>query len=204
METPTFFKGIAALDIEGSLNIVIYKVGDRLTVSVLLQNDNCGDAAKKSVPPLVLTGTAEELDSGFFAQVAAPIKETSGLLVNMEAYLKGREAAKAQSAAEKDKADKGRKEADGKDKKYTEALQKVEELEKEGKFREAWSKVPDPAKYPEQAEFLRSRRKGLSDKFSGPSLFDMGAATEEAETQQTDDYNEEYDEDEDNQNEESC
>ncbi|MCH5685560.1 hypothetical protein LWM68_15655 [Niabella sp. W65] len=51
-------------------------------------------------------------------------------------------------------------------------MAKADELEKEGKFRDAWVKVPEPTDYPEHAETLRKRRKELSDKFSAPSLFE--------------------------------
>jgi len=191
METQHFFKGVAALDFAGRLNMTLHKEGDCLTVSLLLQNDSCGDAAKGSIPPLVLKGTAEELDSGFFATITEPLQQTSGLLVNMEAYLKQREAARAQSAMEKDNAEKERKELEGQDKKYNEALLKVDELEQAGRFKQAWAKVPDPAKYPAQAEFLRSRRKGLSDQF-GPDLFNTGAAENNGGEEEE---NQEYDED---------
>jgi len=36
-------------------------------------------------------------------------------------------------------------------------MQKVDELEKEGKYRDAWMKVPDPADYPEQTETIRKK-----------------------------------------------
>ncbi|MNL88215.1 hypothetical protein D3C87_2177870 [compost metagenome] len=48
---------------------------------------------------------------------------------------------------------------------------KVDELEKEGKHREAWMKVPDITEFPEKADEIRKRKTELSDKFSAPSLF---------------------------------
>ncbi|MFC2728834.1 MAG: hypothetical protein ACFN4Y_04120, partial [Centipeda sp. (in: firmicutes)] len=39
------------------------------------------------LPPLVLRGTAEELDAGFFQSITQPLEETSSLLVNMEQYI---------------------------------------------------------------------------------------------------------------------
>jgi hypothetical protein len=72
---------------------------------------------------------------------------------------------------EKEKSDKQKKELEGKDKKYNDAMAKVDELEKEGKFREAWMKVPDMGEFPHKADEIRKRRTTLSDKFSAPSLF---------------------------------
>ena len=158
--------------------MVLKKDGDALIVSLLLTNEQCADKAKALIPPLVLKGTAQELDSGFFSQVTAPIETTSGLMTNMEVYLKGQEAAKVQSKMEKDKENKERKEGDAKDKKLNDALQQAAQLQKEGKYKEAWAKVPDPSKYPERAEELRKMRKELSDKFTPPDLFGSAVAEE--------------------------
>jgi hypothetical protein len=66
MET-NFFKSILALQVAGDWKINIAKEDmDRLIVSVLFFNDSIGDDARKKVPPILLKGTAEELDNGFF------------------------------------------------------------------------------------------------------------------------------------------
>ena len=201
MKTTDFFSHIAALDFTGGLQMVLKKDGDALIVSLLLTNEQCADKAKALIPPLVLKGTAQELDSGFFNQVTAPIETTSGLLTNMEDYLKAQEAAKLQSRMEKDKENKERKEGDAKDKKLNDALQQAAQLEKEGKYKEAWAKLPDPSKYPERAEELRKKRKELSDKFTPPDLFGSAVAEEldipEGEAVEI----EEDEKEEDNQNE---
>ena len=44
-------------------------------------------------------------------------------------------------------------------------------MEKEGKFREAWIKVPDITEFPEKADEIRKRKTELSNKFATPSLF---------------------------------
>ena len=78
---------------------------------------------------------------------------------------------------EKEKADKQKKEQEAKDKKFKDGMAKADELEKEGKFREAWIKVPDMTEFPEKADEIRKRKTSLSDKFGTPSLF---GAMEEA------------------------
>lgn len=172
MATTNFFNQIAQMEIIGDLHLTISKGAEgNLIVSVMLQNEACGDKAKNSIPPLNLRGTAEELDEGFFEKITAPIQAASGLMVDMEGFMKQLEEAKKNSAMEKEKADKEKKAKEEKEKKFSEAMAKADELEKEGKFREAWSKVPNPADYPEQAETIRKRKKELSDKFSAPSLF---------------------------------
>ena len=179
METTTnFFNQIAQLQIIGDLHITIAKgEEDRLIVLVMLQNETCGDSAKHSIPPLNLRGTAEELDSGFFENITAPMESASGLMVDMEGYMKQLEDTKKQSAMEKEKDVKQKKEQEAKDKKFSEAMAKADELEKEGKFREAWIKVPEIHEFPLKAEQIRKRKAELSAKFS-PDLF--GSATEPA------------------------
>ncbi|MBY8963118.1 PRTRC system protein E [Flavobacterium sp. D11R37] len=172
MATTNFFNQIAQMEITGDLHLTISKGAEgNLIVAVMLQNDTCGDKAKNSIPPLNLRGTSQELDEGFFEKITVPIETASGLMVDMEGFMKQLEEAKKNSAMEKEKADREKKVKEEKEKKFREAMAKADELEKEGKFREAWSKVPNPADYPEQAETIRKRKKELSDKFSGPSLF---------------------------------
>lgn len=166
-----FFTQIAQMNIEGSLQLTITETtAGTWLVSVLLQNEQCGDNAKHLIPPLTLKGTAEELDNGFFQSIVQPIEQTSSLLLNMESYLKAQEEAKRQSAMEKEKADKEKKEREAKEKKFAEAIQKAEELEAEGKYREAFTALPDPKQFPEFADKLRQRKDDLAKHFA-PNLF---------------------------------
>lgn len=211
METTNFFSGIAAMGITGALQIIIHKgTGNNWVVSVMLHNEQCGDNARKLIAPLNLNGTAQELDEGFFGQVAQPVKMASGLVANMEAYMQQLEVARKQSAMEKEKTEKVKKEKEAKEKKYREAMQKVDELEKAGKHRDAWMKVPEPSDYPEHAEILRKRKSALAAKFA-PDLFGAAPAaitetTPEQEDIAEDDEREEDDEygyqDEDSETEE--
>ena len=173
-----FFNQIQQLDFTGVLQLNISKGAENnLIVSVLLNNEQCGDNAKNGIPPLTFNATPQEFDEGFFEQITAPIKTVSGLMVDMEKFLKQLEEVKRQSAMEKEKADKQKKEQEAKDKKFKDGMAKADELEKEGKFREAWIKVPDMTEFPEKADEIRKRKTSLSDKFGTPSLF---GAMEEA------------------------
>lgn len=172
METTNFFNQIAQLQITGDLHLTIARgAQNNLIVSVMLQNEKCGDTAKNIIPPLTLRGTAQELDNGFFQTITTPIVTASGLMVDMESFTRQLEEAKKQSAIEKEKTDAQKKQQEARDKKYKDAMAKADELEKEGKFREAWMKVPEIAEFPEKAEEIRRRKKELSDQFSTPSLF---------------------------------
>jgi len=166
-----FFQSIIALQVAGDWKINIAKeTADKLVVSVLFFNDTIGDDARKKVPPILLNGTAQELDEGFFAAIEQPVKNTAQLFINMEQYLKEQGQAKLQSQMEKDKAVKTEKDKTDRQKKYEEAIKKADELETEGKHRDAWMKMPDPALYPEHAETIRSRKTELAKKFA-PDLF---------------------------------
>lgn len=168
-----FFNQIAQLEITGDLQLTISRGAEnKLVVSILLQNEQCGDNAKQLIPPLNLRGTAEELDEGFFENITVPLKTASGLMVNMEAYMKQLENAQKQSAMEKEKTDQEKKAKDEKEKKYKEAMAKADELDNDGKPRDAWMKVPNPNDYPEYAEAIHKRKKELSDKFALPNLFE--------------------------------
>ena len=191
-----FFNQIAQLDFTGVLQLNISKGAENnLIVSVILNNEQCGDNAKNLIPPLTFNATPQEFDDGFFEQITAPIKTVSGLMVDMEKFLKQLEEVKKQSAMEKEKADKQKKEQEGKDKKFKDGMAKAEELEKEGKFREAWMKVPEITEFPEKADEIRKRKNALSDKFATPSLFGV---MEEAkpELQQTEEVTVDYPTDE--------
>ncbi|HSH66416.1 MAG TPA: PRTRC system protein E [Bacteroidia bacterium] len=172
-----FFNQIQQLNFTGVLQLNISKGAENnLIVSVLLNNEQCGDKAKNLIAPLIFNATAQEFDEGFFKQITTPIQKVSELMVDMEKFLKQLEEVKKQSAIEKEKTEKTKKEKEGKDKKFKEGMAKVDELEKEGKFREAWMKVPDSMEFPEKADEIRKRKTSLSDKFATPSLF---GATEE-------------------------
>ena len=173
-----FFNQIQQLDFTGVLQLNISKgIESNLIVTVLLNNEQCGDSAKNGIPPLTFNATPQEFDEGFFEQITTPIQKVSGLMVDMEKFLKQLEEVKKQSAIEKEKAEKEKKEKEAKDKKFKDALAKADELEKEGKFRHAWMKVPDITEFSEKADEIRKRKTSLSDKFATPSLF---GAMEEA------------------------
>ncbi len=173
----TFFNQIQTLDFTGVLQLNISKGAENnLIVSVLLNNEQCGDNAKKLIPPLTLRGTAEELDNGFWQQISQPIGQVSALMVDMEKFQKQLEEVQKQSAINKANSEKNKAVPTEKDKKYRDALLKYEELEKQGKYRSAWSALPEPNSLPElQANEVRKRRSLLAAKFE-PDLF--AASTE--------------------------
>lgn len=168
MKTIQFFQTLAMLNVEGNWQLNIKAAGNRMLVSVLFSNDNINDKAKNLIPPLILKGTAEELDNGFLDAIESPIKKTASLLVNMEAYTKAQETARLQSKMEQEK-----KQQSGKteDKKYEAQMKKVIELEQAGKFREAYGQLPKATDYPDHEEAIQEKKDELMEKFDQTGLF---------------------------------
>lgn len=166
-----FFRQIAKMDMNSKIILTIGKATEnQIIASVLIQNDGCGDKAKNVILPFNLKGTAEELDNGFFERIRTPLQTASGLMDNMESFMKELEEAKKQSAMEKEKSDREKKEKETKDKKRKEAFQKAEALEKEGKYKEAWSALPKISENPDLAEAIRKKQDEYEKHFA-PSLF---------------------------------
>ena len=166
-----FFRQIAKMDLTGDLQITLRPTKENsFVLSVLLNNEQCGDEARKMIPPLNLRGTAEELDNGFFENISAPIQTASGLMVDMESFMKQLGEVKKQSAMEKEKSDKEKKEKEAKEKKFKETFQKAETLEKEGKYKEAWSALPKASEHPDFTEQIRKKQDEYERHFA-PSLF---------------------------------
>jgi PRTRC genetic system protein E len=98
------------------------------------------DEARKLIPPVNLKGTAEELDNGFFETVGTPLQTASGLMVNMESFMKQMEEAKKKSAMEKEKSDKEKKKRKQRIKNLLNPYKRQCNLKKEGKYKDAWSR----------------------------------------------------------------
>ena len=179
-----FFRQLAKLNLTGDLQIILRPtIENSFVLSVLLNNEQCGDEARNLIPPLNLRGNAEELDNGFFESITTPLQTASGLMVDMENFMKKLEEARKKSAMEKEKSEKEKKEKEAKEKKYNEALQKAEELEKEGKYKEAWTALPKVSEYPDFADTIRKKQDEY-EKYFAPSLFTENSSDRMAENQE--------------------
>ena len=54
------------------------------TVSVFPETKGLKDEAQEHLQPVMLTGTARELDAGFFEAVRQPLQKASGMLAGMK------------------------------------------------------------------------------------------------------------------------
>jgi PRTRC genetic system protein E len=174
--TTDFFGNVAALNVPGNWKISIQTTDNlQFTVSALFTAIACGDNAASAIPPILLKGTALELNEGFFDAIASPIAETAGLYASMEAYLKELEKARLASKEEQDRkakeraAQTGRKPEDGearptkeeKKKAYDEAMKNIAELSGQMKYADALAILPSADDYPEKKGELEKKEADL-------------------------------------------
>ncbi|SOD17771.1 PRTRC system protein E [Pedobacter xixiisoli] len=200
MATTNFFTELADMEFTGDLHLTISHGNDgNMIVSALLRNNECRDDAKKMIPPMIFRGTAEKLDEAFLHDLRNPVEQVSELLCKMDDFMQQVENAKKQSAMGKDKVSVEKKEQDKKDKKYTDAMKKAEELDSEGKWKDAWLVLNNLENVDkEHIETLRIRKSKLREKFA-PDLFAQGALPEKEMDEQTDEAGADFDEMEEEQ-----
>jgi len=201
MET-NFFKQISDLQLSCNIRLNIQpQQDDKFLVSLLLTNDQLKDKAAYNIPPLLLSGTALELDNGFFEAVSRPVQKTNGLLCNLSDHEKGMEKAQKESKQEKEKAESNKKDKDGKRKKFDDQMKKVDELEKQKKIGEAIGQLPDVKFFPEFTEEIKKKSQQLRSQHGTLSLFETAAGEnnppEQPELEKTDEDDSEEDDDND-------
>lgn len=86
-----------------------------LTVCVIPQGE-VNDPAAKQIIPIVLSGTAEEMDNGFVDAITKPLMKTAGLISNVAQFEKDLEEAEAATKMAKAAEEKKKKEEETKKK----------------------------------------------------------------------------------------
>ncbi|MES2331216.1 MAG: PRTRC system protein E [Bacteroidota bacterium] len=167
-----FFSQIRQLGVTGNLrlNIQPQETGE-LIVSLLLDTSFVKDKAAKLIPPLVLKGSDNDLDNGFFEAITQPVKSTQTLLVNMQEHITAMDKANKDSRIVKDKQDAQKKEKDAKKKKFDEQMKKVDDLAKLKKIGEAIGQLPDLKLFPEFETEIRKKSQELRGQHGSLSLF---------------------------------
>ncbi|MDB5143431.1 MAG: hypothetical protein JWQ66_2144 [Mucilaginibacter sp.] len=179
-----FFNQIAVINQPGIWKITIQNDDKgNFTVSLLFNTLNCGDNAIKSITPMVLKGTANELGEGFFDTITEPVIKTAGLMNNMEEYLKTVEQARLASKMEQDKKNKEKgdkakpdksasskqpappdEDKETKRKAYIESIRQVVDLDAKCLYDEALAILPSVADYPDKEAELTKRKLELERK----------------------------------------
>jgi PRTRC genetic system protein E len=177
--TTDFFQRIAELHTPGIWKIVIHSdASGNFTVSELFTAE-CGDKAIAKIIPMNFSGTAEDLDAGFFTAITAPVTETAGLITNMEQHLQSIEQARLASKLEQDRKNKEKAQAtnikkneddfevpkiskEERKKIYDDAMLKIADLRGLMKYAEALVILPSLIDYPEKKTELEKTSADLT------------------------------------------
>ena len=183
--TTNFFQNIANLNVPGNWKFTLHTdEAGNFTVSALFTALQQADNALKAIPPMLLRGTATELDEGFFEAITEPVQQTAGLYHNLNAYHNGLEDARLKSKMEQDKKAKENKakpktatgeggeddieisepkpSKEEKRKAYTQAMININELKAACKYGEALALLPAIVDYPEKETELTKKAEELN------------------------------------------
>ena len=130
------------------ITLVIRKSADgRMAVSMLPKSNTLKGEAQNSIVPLTLSGTPEELDSGFMQVVARPMQKASGLISNIAQFEAQADKAASSSKGAKEAKAKESKEDREKREKYEKNLKKAEEHIAAKRHKEAVDALTEARKY---------------------------------------------------------
>jgi len=73
---------------EYSVQITVQKKGRNLSVSVLPKTIDPKDKAGKTLQPILVTGTPDQIDSGLISAIAQPVAALNQLVVSGKAFVK--------------------------------------------------------------------------------------------------------------------
>lgn len=172
-----FFTQVYQMMTEGvDLTIVIRKSAEGLTVSVLPKsNGTLKDEAQNHIIPLTVSGTPQELDTGFLGAVARPVQKTCGLISNMQEFEKQADKAAANSKASKEQKNKETKEEKEKREKYEKHMKKAEELMTAKNYKEAITALGQARLYatPQNQKTVDEKIAAMKAEMNKGSLFEL-------------------------------
>ena len=155
------------------LGIHIRRVENRLCVAVMPQREKLKDGAAQSIVPLVVSGTPEELDTEFLAQIARPMEKVQGILMNLEAFEKQAEKAAAESKAAQPAATKETKEERARRETQEKLLKKAEDTAAARQYSNAliWLRQAERLAPAEQLAEIKRKMEEAQRKNDEGSLF---------------------------------
>ena len=171
-----FFNYINRIMTQGvDLTIVIRKKENLLTVSTLPKSNGLKDEGQNHIVPLTLSGTPEELDTGFFPAIQQPIQKTAGLISNMVQFEQQAQKAAENSKAAKEMKERLAKEEKEKKEQYEKHLKKAEEQIAAQNYSGALTALQQArtVAVPQQVKTVDEKIKSVKDKFNQGSLFDL-------------------------------
>lgn len=169
-----FFQTIYPMLAAGTdLSINIRRVNDRLSVAVMPRHAGVKDEAQQNLVPLILSGTAVELDAEFLQAIAAPVNRTTGLLTNLETFERQAAKASSESRAAKTAQEKESKEIREKREKMEKLLKKTDEAVAARRYSEAliWLKQARVLAPAEKQQEIDGRTREVQKLADAGSLF---------------------------------
>ena len=129
-----FFTQLSQMMTSGTIvNLNVHCKDGNLTVSIFPKVKGLKDEAQKHLQPIILKGTAEDLDEGFFDTVCQPLKKASGLLSGMKSFETSLALVEAERKEVKEQKRATDKKADERKAKYDKLIARADSLEQEGK-----------------------------------------------------------------------
>ncbi|MDN3588226.1 PRTRC system protein E [Pedobacter aquatilis] len=165
-----FFRMLYRLSPKGEWRISIASKETQMVLSIRLSDDDLG----KNIPPMLLSGTPEELDEGFYDSMEKPVELTTSLFLNLAEY--NQSLAKAQAAIREKAGAKPAKSADNtstsenKKSAFEDAIKKVQEMSANCKYADALAILPLTEDYPDKTGELEKLRIELERKNTQLSL----------------------------------
>ncbi|GAE84952.1 PRTRC system protein E [Bacteroides reticulotermitis] len=169
-----FFQSIYQMLATGTdLSINIRRTDTKLSVVVMPRRTGVKDEAGQFIVPLVLNGTAVEMDDQFLQAITTPLQKAQGILINLETFEKQVQQATAQSKAAKSVEDKEGKEAREKQKKMEKLIKKSNETAAAGRYQEAtmWLKQARALVTPDKQKEIDILMQEVQKKATEGSLF---------------------------------
>jgi PRTRC genetic system protein E len=105
-----------------------------MTVSVFPKIKGLKDEAQKHLQPIVLTGSAEELDAGFFDAVREPVLKATGLLTGMKRFEESLSRVDSEKKEAKEQKQNADKKAQTRKEKFDKLIARADEQENDEKY----------------------------------------------------------------------
>jgi hypothetical protein len=177
-----FFARLATLELQSDLRLTIRKQpSGMMIVTVQMFGDK---KEPKVLPSFTLTLLPKDLDDGFFEIMEHRPTQASNSFNPTEAMIKQWDKLVQQQtntpASNKPESTNNTKKTPPVDKKYQAQMDKVEKLEKEGSYRQAYGQLPKEADFPQQKEAIQKKKNALMAIIDGGGLF--GPANMEPDT----------------------
>ena len=133
-----FFTQLSQMMTSGThINLNVHNKNGILTVSVFPKVKGLKDEAQNHLKPIVLTGTAEELDTEFFNAVSQPVQKATGMLADMKSFEDSLDRVEAERKEVREQKRGADKKADERKAKYDRLIARADSLEQEGKYDDA-------------------------------------------------------------------